>query len=761
MENSVQKVFLKGVAMATAMVVLAGSVLIPQTKGKAENGKINPDDLKEGMSYFEVDEASKTYEESDYYKSAVKTLGIANGFHIVAFTAANMDAHTNGNMLVKEAVFNSNAGTKGISSEVSYIEKCSNTNAFEPMNSASSLLVVGYSNIIGLTDGNTTFTINGAKLNNPKSLASDTSDMKYVDMDLVKEQVVSISEQLRHLEDTIPAANISLSTTTGYDRNNRYINISDASGMNVYNIDSGEMTEMDPPIYIGGFEEGMIGTLVLNIDLKGYKDYNVAAPMKMVVGGETIVNTERTTWEYGKILYNFYDSSSEDGMYYGKISFNGVAIGTVLAPCADITINQNLDGNIIGDTVTIHAQTHRCDFTGILPGIKLVEHAEQKNEVTYTVEYYYENDEGEFDKEQTISTRTGVSGETVSVTEDDKIPSKEGYIYDQNNKQTVIQEVANLDGTTTLKIYFVHDKSGAEETSSTGQGVTEKETTKPSDTEETSSTEQGVTEKETTKPSGAEETSSTGQGVTEKETTKPSGAEETSSTEQRVTEKETTKPSGAEETSSTEQGVTEKETTKPSDAEEISNTGQGVTEKETTKPSGAEETSSTGQGVTEKETTKPSDAEETSSTEQGVTEKETTKPSDAEEISNTGQGVTEKETTKPSDAEEISNTGQGVTDKETAKMSDLEVISADSEDREQETLKQNVVETLTSELDSTGYEEVALSEQNNGESANKSVATIRTGDTVNMALITLLVVSGMVAGIVIVGKRRNFAREDR
>ena len=76
---------------------------------------------------------------------------------------------------------------------------------------------------------------------------------------------------------------------------------------------------------------------------------------------------------------------------------------------------------------------------------------------TYKVEYYYEKEDGSFEKKSESTPRDCVAGKVVSVTTDDQTPEIDGYMYDADNKQLLIEDVVNADGTTTLRVYFVYE----------------------------------------------------------------------------------------------------------------------------------------------------------------------------------------------------------------------------------------------------------------------------------------------------------------
>lgn len=72
----------------------------------------------------------------------------------------------------------------------------------------------------------------------------------------------------------------------------------------------------------------------------------------------------------------------------------------------------------------------------------------------YTVEFYYMDDEGQYpETPDSTDTRTSKNYEKVSVTTDDKVPTKKNYVLD-DDAEYVYEEVITPDGDTVLKVYF-------------------------------------------------------------------------------------------------------------------------------------------------------------------------------------------------------------------------------------------------------------------------------------------------------------------
>ena len=80
----------------------------------------------------------------------------------------------------------------------------------------------------------------------------------------------------------------------------------------------------------------------------------------------------------------------------------------------------------------------------------------------YTVEYYYSDENDTYPEEPTsVAKRNGVTGTTVSVTEEDRQP-EEGYMLDET-AQNIFEGTIAGDGSLVLKLYFTKDTQGGGE----------------------------------------------------------------------------------------------------------------------------------------------------------------------------------------------------------------------------------------------------------------------------------------------------------
>ena len=98
-----------------------------------------------------------------------------------------------------------------------------------------------------------------------------------------------------------------------------------------------------------------------------------------------------------------------------------------------------------GDNVRVNGESENVLYA-------IWEAAEQN----YTVEFYYENADGTYTIDNTLTaTRTAKTGETVSVTEDDKAKTKDAqYVFDPKNGNNVLSGEIPATGTLVLKLYF-------------------------------------------------------------------------------------------------------------------------------------------------------------------------------------------------------------------------------------------------------------------------------------------------------------------
>lgn len=97
-------------------------------------------------------------------------------------------------------------------------------------------------------------------------------------------------------------------------------------------------------------------TVVMNVNLHGASQFTVNSAIKLIIDGQPRSNQENDHYTDAKILWNFYNGGANP-----ELTINAPFQGSILAPTATVTANQNVDGSIIADTVNINAESHRWD----------------------------------------------------------------------------------------------------------------------------------------------------------------------------------------------------------------------------------------------------------------------------------------------------------------------------------------------------------------------------------------------------------------
>jgi len=315
--------------------------------------------MSHSLDYLLVDQLSETFINTSYYNAA-NPLGIAGNFHIVAFDTATLNSHTNGNVLAKNLYANSNFGTKNYGPELSYIQNYMAINGSSAADAAD-VLAVGSSKIVSLVDNGNAFAISGTKIDLPKNIwqDSDSALIPFVDLAAVETQIKGIASVLAGQ----PNSNI---TATTADRNNTSLTLSSTAPLGVYNLTADELVNSYPnSVNVRGFTTGSDDTVIINIDCAGKTAVSVPIIRMWMEGAADFVPTaEITTFQSGKIILNFVNSANV------TITLKQT-YATVIAPDANIIVGTNLNGTIIGNNVTINAESHRTDFTGTLP-VKII-----------------------------------------------------------------------------------------------------------------------------------------------------------------------------------------------------------------------------------------------------------------------------------------------------------------------------------------------------------------------------------------------------
>ena len=360
------------------IAALALNVAVP-----AEVGAAFTDPIKPGYTYKEIRKDTQggqyapTYYDSGFYSEA-DPLYAATHFHIFASDDVKINPHTNGNIATNHmSKGQSNSGTKELAPlEITYVKDFSDINN-QILYNANSILVVGPDVTVDSNNGGEGFRIKGSDM--VDYIGMDNAHVKniyqekkggdrFIDMEGEFAKLKALSRDISKAEPNVSFDSIY----DGKDHNQRSL---DVNGMNskdylLVDVDTEKLTE-GTFIKFRNYNNDVNkkNSLILNVDLANYKDSFVLNSniIPVDVSGHEENNHERTTWEYGKILWNFYDSSASDGLYHGKIDVSATFFGTILAPCADVVTEFSFDGNVISKTYENFTESHRNDFIGNLP----------------------------------------------------------------------------------------------------------------------------------------------------------------------------------------------------------------------------------------------------------------------------------------------------------------------------------------------------------------------------------------------------------
>ena len=289
-------------------------------------------------------------------------LRIAGNFHLIGFNSVETKAHVNGNILTNTLNYHSNFGTHDVE-EVSYFRNLDHSvDGFSSTYAdIDSVLVVGNAVTVGTTDNGNAWTLDGGKVNAPyrndfpDNLWQDT-DVKFIDIDSVKQEMILVNQKLRQYETF--GADVHFQ-----DMNNAYINISDPGGVNYCNLkasDFGSMVEFEGRKFV----KGKKGSLVVNVDLAGESEFAFPGSRIIYTDGTEAPISEVVVWQDGNVVWNFWDSSDPEGLYRGKLTTRSATAGHIIAPQATIDITSNLNGTVIAENIIASAETHRTGLTG-------------------------------------------------------------------------------------------------------------------------------------------------------------------------------------------------------------------------------------------------------------------------------------------------------------------------------------------------------------------------------------------------------------
>ncbi|EMF0214047.1 choice-of-anchor A family protein [Enterococcus hirae] len=276
-------------------------------------------------------------------------LGIASQFHIFAKEKTTINAHTNGNVATKELDANNNFGTDIITGdlqlEINYVQATDSLIGSSFTSGDSNRVnkfVVGSSISTGIE--NDRAVVNGSRIDHlsASELYQDRPGNTYIDFDTEFAKLEGASESLM----SITPAKTYLSSDFP-DMNNRTIDVTGmgSSDVVIINVDASVLS-LNTPLNIVNSENKI---LVMNV-INAPADFTIQSQIHY----NNRANHETEDFSDANISWNFPSNVT-------NLAINAPFQGTIIAPRADVTANQNMDGTIIGKNVTLNAATNRWD----------------------------------------------------------------------------------------------------------------------------------------------------------------------------------------------------------------------------------------------------------------------------------------------------------------------------------------------------------------------------------------------------------------
>ncbi|EMF0162857.1 choice-of-anchor A family protein [Enterococcus hirae] len=276
-------------------------------------------------------------------------LGIASQFHIFAKEKTTINAHTNGNVATKELDANNNFGTDIITGdlqlEINYVQATDSLIGSSFTSGDSNRVnkfVVGSSISTGIE--NDRAVVNGSRIDHlsASELYQDRPGNTYIDFDTEFAKLEGASESLM----SITPAKTYLSSDFP-DMNNRTIDVTGmgSSDVVIINVDASVLS-MNTPLNIVNSENKI---LVMNV-INAPTDFTIQSQIHY----NNRANHETEDFSDANISWNFPSNVT-------NLAINAPFQGTIIAPRADVTANQNMDGTIIGKNVTLNAATNHWD----------------------------------------------------------------------------------------------------------------------------------------------------------------------------------------------------------------------------------------------------------------------------------------------------------------------------------------------------------------------------------------------------------------
>lgn len=305
----------------------------------------------------DVKDAGNFY--TDVPEAEGSLLGASSYFHIFA-NKAHLRNHTNENVATRELSGSSNFGTQDIPwVESNYAQKVIDINGTSGIRDHTKM-VFGKETQIDLSEYNRP-KVNGRQMDriSGDDIYQDKGANFYIDFTKEFAKLTEVSQSLIN-------QNVS---KTYYNKdfkneNERYIDVSEFEGSDVYIRLAPEVLKKNTPLNITGLEkdsgDGNFKNVYIIVETDNETSYNVQSQIKFkYTDGSERGNRETTDFSDSTVLWTF---SHNDKPFKGSINLGSTWLGSILAPLATLGGEQNIDGNIIVDHFTGAGETHGWNF---------------------------------------------------------------------------------------------------------------------------------------------------------------------------------------------------------------------------------------------------------------------------------------------------------------------------------------------------------------------------------------------------------------
>lgn len=328
----------------------------------------------------QIDNSSTTIGQKARDLNENNALGVASGFHIFAKDKATLNVHTEGNVATKDLYDEPDFGSRGedfkskdldnTHEDIHYVRHIEKLNAQSFYNNdeyKSHVVLQGDFKVEGqdrpkIMEGDRVLVDNHNTLKPEQITILHDSDKSYIDFDQefkslsTKSDFWSKQESSKGVEITGDSERPVVNVENAQPDKNNFIYVK-------LPVDKVGNDHIDV-VGLGKTYDGDLPTVVISVDNpKETKSFTMNSKVWLQYNagdnngnsGKWITAGSESHDVKNQIIWNF-------GTNLDSLNFNGVVLGSVLAPNAKITAPHNVEGNIIGREVVINGESHRWDL---------------------------------------------------------------------------------------------------------------------------------------------------------------------------------------------------------------------------------------------------------------------------------------------------------------------------------------------------------------------------------------------------------------